>query len=51
MAIDLPKMKCKRCSHEWYPAKPLVPIVCPECKSPYWNIEKKSVVVTKERRK
>lgn len=34
---------CERCSHTWIPrinsnAKPLV---CPKCKSPYWNIPRK----------
>ena len=31
---------CKRCGHRWYPHQPEVTI-CPKCKSPYWNKEKK----------
>ncbi len=33
------KTKCKRCGHEWIKRQD-VPIVCPKCKSPYWNKEK-----------
>ena len=30
--------KCERCSHEWIPNDiKTEPIVCPSCKSPYWN--------------
>lgn len=36
------KEKCKRCEHEWYRRKPVKPLICPKCKSPYWNIDKKS---------
>ena len=35
--IDI-SYKCKRCGHEWNPRKPGVkPVVCPKCKSPYWD--------------
>jgi len=38
------KLKCKRCSHEWYPKTPdKLPAVCPKCKSPYWNREKRQI--------
>jgi len=33
--------KCERCKHEWAPRKKGIPIICPKCKSPYWNKEKK----------
>ncbi|HIH39064.1 hypothetical protein J4460_08145 [Candidatus Woesearchaeota archaeon] len=35
--------KCERCTHEWMPRskKKLNPIICPSCKSPYWDIPKK----------
>jgi Zn finger protein HypA/HybF involved in hydrogenase expression len=36
MKIDIPKLYCKRCGHEWYPKQPDVRI-CPKCKSPYWD--------------
>lgn len=32
--------KCERCSHEWVPNNE-VPVVCPKCKSPYWNKKRK----------
>src|SRR5690349_16479984 len=36
--------RCERCGHEWLPrrkdAKP--PRVCPLCKSPYWDVPRKS---------
>jgi len=47
MEIKIKKKICKRCGHEWYP-KPTPlgevkePIVCPKCKSPYWNKEKQN---------
>ena len=34
--------KCERCEHEWIPRnKEETPIICPKCKSPYWNKPKK----------
>lgn len=39
MKVKIKKLKCKRCDHEWIPRKKEV-VVCPECKSPYWNKEK-----------
>ncbi len=33
--------KCERCGHEWVPNGVTNPIVCPKCKSPYWNKPKK----------
>ena len=34
---------CERCSHKWVSRQNSrdIPIVCPKCKSPYWNIKKK----------
>ena len=34
--------RCERCGREWLPRKPWakgdpLPMVCPSCKSPYWN--------------
>jgi hypothetical protein len=37
------KLKCTRCSHEWYQRNPHnPPKVCPnpKCKSPYWDRER-----------
>lgn len=34
--------KCERCEHKWVPHDiKQEPIVCPKCKSPYWNRPKK----------
>lgn len=40
MKIKLNKLKCCRCKHEWIPRKEEVRI-CPKCKSPYWDRERK----------
>ncbi len=37
MSIELPKRTCKRCKHTWILKKEQEPIVCPSCKSPYYN--------------
>lgn len=30
--------QCERCNHVWVPRKKeQYPIVCPKCKSPYWD--------------
>jgi len=35
--------KCERCKHEWIPHNiNHEPIVCPSCKSPYWNKPRKN---------
>ena len=36
------KKECLRCEHDWYPRTENEPIICPKCKSPYWNIERKN---------
>ena len=42
MKIIITKLKCKRCLWKWYPKTENIPKVCPHCKSPYWNIERKT---------
>jgi len=34
------KYRCKRCGHAWYPRKPEKSLLCPKCKSAYWDREK-----------
>jgi predicted Zn-ribbon and HTH transcriptional regulator len=34
--MDLPKMKCLQCGHEWTP-RVNNPKCCPKCISPHWN--------------
>lgn len=41
--IKLDGWKCLRCKHQWVPNSPdRKPKVCPKCKSPYWDRERKS---------
>ncbi|MGI0082141.1 MAG: hypothetical protein ACREAF_00700 [Nitrosopumilaceae archaeon] len=35
--ITLHGYKCERCGHEWVPREEEKPLVCPKCKSPYWD--------------
>ena len=39
--IQITKLRCLRCGHEWFPRTENIPKVCPNCKSPYWNVERK----------
>ena len=38
--MELQTRRCGRCTHEWPPRKSVEPIICPKCKSPYWNRSK-----------
>ena len=42
--IKIDGYMCERCAHKWASRNDRIPIVCPKCKSPYWNIPKKSKV-------
>lgn len=35
--IKVYECKCERCKHEWITRSEDVPVVCPFCKSPYWD--------------
>jgi len=35
--IKVYECKCERCKHEWITRTEDVPVVCPKCKSPYWD--------------
>ena len=39
--ITLKGYRCERCDHTWVPREEDVPLVCPKCKSPYWNKPRK----------
>lgn len=39
MKINIIKLQCNRCGHEWVPTQEEIR-VCPKCKSPYWDKEK-----------
>jgi len=43
---------CERCKHLWVPRNysKKEPLVCPKCKSPYWNIPKKNKKVKNEKK-
>ena len=42
--VTITGYKCERCDHEWVPRdKNQEPLVCPRCKSPYWNRPKKVI--------
>lgn len=41
--IKISGFKCERCEHEWIPRNNKEePLVCPKCKSPYWNKPRKN---------
>ena len=37
--ITIEGYQCERCDHPWVPRTKIdeEPIICPKCKSPYWN--------------
>jgi len=39
--VIIGKNTCNRCNHTWTQRTLEIPIICPKCKSPYWNKEKK----------
>lgn len=41
--IKIDGFKCERCGHLWVGriGRKEKPVVCPKCKSPYWNIPRK----------
>lgn len=40
--IKIDGYRCERCNYEWAPRnKEQEPRVCPNCKSPYWNVPRK----------
>jgi predicted Zn-ribbon and HTH transcriptional regulator len=50
--IKLDGFKCERCGHTWVPrmhddevSDP--PVICPRCKSPYWNKPKRDKMLKK----
>ena len=35
--IKMYECQCERCKHTWITRTEEIPVVCPRCKSPYWN--------------
>ena len=45
--IEVDGYRCERCNHTWQPRKKKTPpVVCPKCKSPYWNKDRIKEVTT-----
>ena len=42
--IILNEYVCERCNHDWIPRREETPIICPKCKSPYWNKARPSII-------
>lgn len=39
--IKIKGYKCERCKHKWVPRNNRKPIICPKCKSAYWDKPRK----------
>ena len=40
--VKVEAYECDRCGHgPWLPRKLVMPKICPNCKSPYWNKKRK----------
>ena len=39
--MEIKRVECLRCGHEWWPRKPEKPVICAKCKSPYWDKPRK----------
>lgn len=37
MIITLAQCHCLRCTYAWWPRGAYLPVLCPKCKSRYWN--------------
>ena len=35
--ITVWECKCERCGHNWITRKEELPLICPKCKTPYWD--------------
>lgn len=40
--IKLGGCLCERCEHAWISRVDGKPVVCPKCKSPYWDVPRKN---------
>ena len=39
--MELKQNTCKRCGHKWVQRILTKPVLCPKCKSPYWDKDRK----------
>ena len=37
IVLKIKGYRCERCSHQWLPRREEKPVICPKCKSPYWD--------------
>jgi len=44
--IVIKQKECLRCGYKWIPRKDGMPVTCPKCRSPYWNIPKSQTKIT-----
>lgn len=45
--IQIPGFQCNRCKHIWPPRSmksEKEPVICPKCKTPYWNLSRKNKI-------
>lgn len=40
--VTINGFKCTRCDHIWVPREKYKPMVCPRCKSPYWDLPRQN---------
>jgi len=40
--VETVRYECARCNHKWFAKKKRKPIICPKCKSAYWDEERES---------
>ena len=48
MRVKTIRLRCKRCGHTWRPRGAIV-VVCPTCKSAYFNIRRKGAANESQR--
>ena len=48
--VTLDGFRCERCGHTWVPRATTEgdPVICPKCKSPYWNKPKLTKTMAKK---
>ena len=45
--IQIKGYQCERCNHVWSPRSNKddeIPVICPRCKTPYWNKPRKNKI-------
>ena len=47
MKIEINQLTCQRCNHKWFPRSTEV-VICPNCKSPYWDKKKHRISKAKK---